>query len=306
MQTFLERMKDPSPILLDGATGTELNHREVPTELPLWSAQALIDAPNTLAQIHFDYLKAGAEVLTTNTFRTHRRSLAKAGMGDRARELTLKAVEIPRQVISVFMEEGGHPAWVAGSIAPLEDCYTPELVPPQEECLAEHAEMANNLAEAGVNLLLIETMNSIREAEAAASAAQNTQLPFIISFVLQEDGNLFSGESLAEAIYKINGYHPMLVGVNCASTQIITKALAELKTYTDLPLSGYGNIGHSDDEQGWKKTNEVSPDTYAQAAISWIDMGVRMVGGCCGTSPSHIQAVSIKLNQKGENDAQRD
>src|SRR5258705_516097 len=87
--TFLERLGDPRPILLDGATGTELNRRGVSTDLPLWSAGALLDAPATVRQIHRDYLLAGAEVVTANTFRTHRRSLARGGQlfsGERGAE----------------------------------------------------------------------------------------------------------------------------------------------------------------------------------------------------------------------------
>ena len=85
--SFLERLGDPRPILLDGATGTELNRRGVSTDLPLWSAAALLDAPAALRQVHRDYLLAGAEIVTANTFRTHRRSLARGGYGDSAAEL---------------------------------------------------------------------------------------------------------------------------------------------------------------------------------------------------------------------------
>src|SRR5258707_8830056 len=138
--TFLDRLGDPRPILLDGATGTELNRRGVSTDLPLWSAGALLDAPATLRQIHRDYLLAGAEIVTANTFRTHRRSLARGGYGDSAAELTRLAVELARAAVG----EGAlaPPAYVAGSLAPLEDCYSPELVPPQAECEREHAELA--------------------------------------------------------------------------------------------------------------------------------------------------------------------
>ncbi len=293
--TFLQRLADPRPIILDGATGTELNRRGVQTGLPLWSAWALIDAPKILAQVHYDYLKAGAEVLTANTFRTHLRNLALAQMGDQAKRITLKAVEIAKQVVNLFIDEGGHPAWVAGSIAPLEDCYSPDLVPPQVDCLREHQEMANHLTEAGADLILIETMNTIREAEAAVLAAKSSNLPFVISFVLRTDGKLFSGESLEEMIRVIEPYQPNMIGVNCTPTTMISDALQDLGKLTQLPLSGYGNIGHTDDIEGWDNTDDVSPLEYGLIAKQWQQANLRMIGGCCGTSPAHIRAVKDQL-----------
>ncbi|MCU0709562.1 MAG: homocysteine S-methyltransferase family protein, partial [Pirellula sp.] len=136
-------------LLLDGATGTELNRRGVDTGLPLWSANALTtDAGlNVLRQVHLDYLNAGADIITTNTFRTNRRALA--GKGFSARELTLRAVATAREAIAEF----GEPAIVAGSLSSLEDCYRPDLVPPADECLAEHSERIHHLVEGGVDLL---------------------------------------------------------------------------------------------------------------------------------------------------------
>lgn len=295
MQSFQERLQDPLPILLDGATGTELNRRGVDTSLPLWSARALIEAPGVLKQIHLDYLKAGAEVLISNTFRTHRRSLAQAGIGERAKELTILAVQIAQEAIQEHRANGGRPAWVAGSIAPLEDCYSPELVPPQEECIKEHTEMAADLAEGGADFLLIETMNTIREAQAAAQAAQDTGLPFSVSFVLRTDGKLFSGESLEEVAKAIEPYDPIMLGINCTPSTTITNSLAQLQKLTRLPTSGYGNIGHTDDIHGWENTDDVTPEEYAELAKEWQSMNLRMLGGCCGTSPAYIEAVRSVL-----------
>lgn len=296
MKTFRERLEDGRAILLDGATGSELTRRGVKTELPLWGSWALLDAPEVLGAIHLDYLRAGAEVVTTNTFRTHRRNLALAGMGERAGELTGKAVEIARGAVDAFVAEGGHDAWVAGSIAPLEDCYSPELVPEQADCMREHGEMVGHLAAAGVDVILIETMNMIREAEAAARAAAESGLPFIVSFVLRTDGRLFSGESLEEAAKALRQYNPMMIGVNCTPSTMITESLKELGGHTDLPVSGYGNIGHTDEIDGWEVTDDVSPAAYGALAGTWAEMGVRMIGGCCGTSPAHIEAVQGVLS----------
>ena len=115
-------------LLLDGATGTELNRRGVDTGLPMWSANALTtdSGLNVLRQIHLDYLNAGADILTSNTFRTHRRALV--GKGYAARDLTRRAVATAQEAVAQF----GQPAQVAGSVAPLEDCYRPDLAPPDD------------------------------------------------------------------------------------------------------------------------------------------------------------------------------
>src|SRR3990170_4956784 len=131
--SFLKRITERRPILLDGATGSELGRRAVDIDLPLWSARALIEAPDVLAQIHADYLRAGAEIITANTFRTHRRSLERGGLGHRALELTQYAVDIARAAVREASHRGNG-LFVAGSLAPLEDCYSPHLVPPPEAC----------------------------------------------------------------------------------------------------------------------------------------------------------------------------
>jgi S-methylmethionine-dependent homocysteine/selenocysteine methylase len=271
-------------LLLDGATGTELNRRGIDTGLPLWSAKALItDAGlNVLRQIHLDYLKAGADVLTTNTFRTHRRALA--GQGHAARELTRLAVATAQEAVALF----GQDAQVAGSVAPLEDCYRPDLVPTDDECRAEHSERIDHLVEAGVDLLLIETMNTIREAVIAAKLATNTRRPTWVSFVCDREGRILSGESLAVAAGLLLPLGVKALGVNCGPAHTLAKPLAELRATCgpDFPLIAYGNIGYADEVQGWINTDAESPESYWQYAQTW---SAQIVGGCCGTTPDHIR-----------------
>jgi S-methylmethionine-dependent homocysteine/selenocysteine methylase len=301
------------PLILDGATGTELNRRGVDTGLPLWSANALLtdSGAEVLRQVHLDYLNAGATLLTANTFRTHRRALGKSGFdGERARELTHRAVAIAKEAIAEYVRRDGpvgrlpvdhlFPAgdvpperlYVAGSVAPLEDCYTPGLVPPDDECRAEHSERIHHLVEAGADILLIETMNTIREARIAAKLAVITGLPVIVSFVCGTDGRLLSGESLTEAAQTIAPIGPAAIGVNCTPTPDIARCLAELRVACDLPLIAYGNIGHADDDQGWVNTDAVNPKAYARYAAEWP---AAIIGGCCGTTPEHIRELTHVL-----------
>ena len=147
------------PLLLDGATGTELDRRGVAIDLPLWSALALIEAPDEVRAVHAAYLEAGADALTTATFRTQRRTLERGGRSGDDATLTRLAVDLARDAAA----GAGRPVLVLGSDAPLEDCYRPALAPDAGVCRREHAEHQTHLLDAGVDALLIETMGSARE-----------------------------------------------------------------------------------------------------------------------------------------------
>ncbi len=189
-RTFLERLRSDGatarPILLDGAMGTELERRGSPCTLPLWSAEALIERPDRVAEVHADYVAAGCDALTANTFRTQRRSLEHAGLGERAAELTRRAVELAREAA----QRCERPIAVLGSAPPLEDCFRPERVPEPPALEREHAEHAEQLAAAGVDAVLVETMSTAREARAAARGARAAGLPALVCFRCGAAGRL--------------------------------------------------------------------------------------------------------------------
>jgi S-methylmethionine-dependent homocysteine/selenocysteine methylase len=292
--TFLTSLSQPHQLILDGATGTELNRRGVDTGLPLWSANALMNDRDAkiLQQIHEDYLHAGAEIITTNTFRTHRRALAPSGNADRALELTRRAVDIARAaIVSVNFDS---PKFVAGSISTLEDCYRPDLVPSDDALLAEHSERVDHLIQSGVDLILIETINTIREASIIAKLAVVTGTPVVVSFVCSREGRILSGETLTEAADQLLTLGISALGVNCGPTPNLANPLAELQSACgeEFPLIAYGNIGYADDEVGWINTDSENPKVYCEHAQHWP---VKIVGGCCGTTPEHIAQLKLAL-----------
>jgi methionine synthase I (cobalamin-dependent) len=292
--TFLSSLSQPHQLILDGATGTELNRRGVDTGLPLWSANALMNDRDAkiLQQIHEDYLRAGADIITTNTFRTHRRALAPSGIADRAFELTRKAVEIARAAIVSVKSDS--PKFVAGSISTLEDCYRPDLVPPDKELRTEHSERIHHLIECDVDLILIETINTIREAVIMAKLATITGTPVVVSFVCDREGKILSGETLTEAAGQLLPLGISAIGVNCGPTPNLAKPLVELQTICGkgLPLIAYGNIGYADEKVGWVNTDSENPKMYCEHAVHWP---VKIVGGCCGTTPEHISELRLAL-----------
>ncbi len=292
-----ERLAAARPLLLDAAMGTELQRRDADTALPLWSAKTLIRDPELVWTIHGDEVAAGADILTSNTFRTHARTLGKAGLAARSGELTARAVQLAHQAAAV----PGRDVFVAGSLSPLEDCYRPDLAPDEEALAREHAAQARFLAEAGVDLILAETHNSIREARTALSAAKATGLPVVLSFVTDGAGKLLSGESIADAVRAVRPLAPDALGINCVPAARLAGDLEALASAAPgIPLSAYGNLGLPDESRGWAFTEELSPDDYAAHARRWLELGARIVGGCCGTTPEHTRALRAVLDEQSQ------
>ncbi len=283
-----ERLRKGDLLLLDGGTGSEILRRQVPSDVNLWAVGPLLNAPELLRGIHETYIAAGADVITTATFRTTSRALAKAGMANRADELTRRAVEVAIEARDRTRQD--QPVLIAGSLAPLEDCYDPGAVPPDEELIEAHALQARSLAQAGVDLLLAETMNTVREARAALVVGLEIGLPVWISVTCQAGGKLLSGEPLKAVLDEILQLSPSALLVNCCEPEIATEALAAMSGLHHLPLGVYANNGH-EDESGWAFTGDYPPARYLEEARKWVDQGARIVGGCCGTTPEHIRAL---------------
>jgi homocysteine S-methyltransferase len=276
-------------ILLDGATGTELERRGFALKAAGWSARAIDEAPELLSAIHRDYAEAGAQIVTANTFRLHRPNLANWGHEGDAARLVRRAVDLARESVPAD-------CLVAASLAPIGDCYSPELVPSESDLEAEHALLAGQLADAGVDLILIETMVAIREARSAALAAAATGIPFVVSFVCGAGGRLLSGESLAEGVAQVRATGPSAICVNCLSVSHVDDSLEELAAECgSLPFGAYANTGERGPDGVWRVTNASEPAVYAVAAQGWRDRGARLIGGCCGTTPSHIAALKAQL-----------
>jgi len=300
------------PLLLDGATGSELERAGLATGLPLWSTHALLESPERVGEIHAAYARAGAEIVTANTFRTQRRTLARVGLADQDAPLTQQAVGLARSAMrespgcdgdrSARDVDGGREhdrqatgrRWVAGSLPPLEDCYRPDLVPEEASLAREHGRQAELLAAAGVDLILIETMNSRREARAAAQAAALTGLPFVVGFVSWTPGQLLSGESFSEAAREVLDLGAASVGVNCVPPASLDASRRKLRTL-GVGLLVSPNLGQPDDTTGFRRQDVAGPHGFAEALAPWLDDGASLVGGCCGTTPDHIRALARML-----------
>jgi S-methylmethionine-dependent homocysteine/selenocysteine methylase len=280
--TLRDRLASGRLLVLDGATGTELERRGVRAALPLWSSWGLLEAPDEVRSIHTDYLCAGADALTAATFRTHQRSLAAAGLETLAATLCELAVRLAREA----SQQTGRVAWVLGSAAPLEDCYHPERVPDDAALAREHARHARHLVRAGVDGILVETINSLREGVAATRAAREAGADALVSFVCDRSARLLSGEPLAEALDAVAAFAPLAVGVNCLPPAGVDACLPVLRAARQ-PFLVYANLTDA--------RVEATPEAFAAHALRCAAAGAVCVGGCCGSGPAHLRALADRL-----------
>jgi S-methylmethionine-dependent homocysteine/selenocysteine methylase len=265
-------------ILLDGATGTELGRRGVDTRGRLFSAQALLDATGIeqLRQVHLEYVRAGAQVVTANTFRTNPR---KAGAG--WRELTELAVRTARAAGVA----------VAGSIAPAEDCYLPALRPPADAAFREHCELADALAHSGCDLLLVETVAAADEGLAAVRAAVRTGLPVWVAAMGMPEGCMRDGSDLRQFFGEAASLGAEAALLNCIPCEGVDLNL-DVARESGIAFGAYAHMGDVDANAGWPATPVLTPEAYAERALRWVQRGATILGGCCGTTPAHITALA--------------
>jgi S-methylmethionine-dependent homocysteine/selenocysteine methylase len=295
---FVSRLSEAKrrPVILDGAVGTELERQGIPTPAPMWSAAAIRSHPDKVAEIHRAHAAAGAEILTANTFRVAHRPLAACGLGTAGPYLAKRAIDLARRAFAPAGE--GQPAaagFVVASVSPVADCYRPDETPPDEVLRVEYKRTLSWLNMGKPDALWLETTNSAREARVAASIARQTGLPVVVSFLLQQDGRLLSGDELAAAVEAVLPAEPAALGLNCIPPSGVTAHLPRLRALTALPVAVYAHLSQKSAVPGWSSPETATPAEYAELAVRWREMGADIIGGCCGTTAEHISAVAAAL-----------
>ena len=300
MQNVTHRLSDdPRPIILDGATSTELERKGVPMDTRTWSGLAALSHPDVLRDLHAEYLRAGAEVITANTYAAAPPHLAAAGFGDRAREINVRSVEL---ALEARDEAAIGPAWVAGSLS----LMAPGFRSANRPAPAEHAEhlrvQAAWLAEAGADLLVVEMLRDVEWSTAAVDAALSAGLPVWAGFscVVDSDGALVTEGAVAgpmpfEGVLRaVAGRGEALVGIMHSEPGDTGPGLECARRVCEAPLGAWPNCGYIEPPH-WQFHDVVAPDELAAMAARWVEDGVRVVGGCCGLGPEHIRAVAERL-----------
>src|SRR3954454_15425674 len=281
---------DPAmPIVIDGGMGTELEARGVPMDHEAWCGLANLDAPDVVRAIHADYIAAGADVIIANTFPTNRPALEAAGCGDRFEEANRAAVTAALQA----RDAADRPVTVAGSMSiwgPHEEARI-EDAPPPADVLDVYGEQAALLADAGVDLIVLEMFDA--RWAAARRAARATGLPVWLGVWgrLGADGGLLTPtrRPLEHDLPDLIGDGADAVLVMHSPLEAVPPALAAIASVWDGPRGAYPHSGHFE-RPNWV-FEEVAPDVLADDAEGWVRDGATLVAGCCATRPEHIAAL---------------
>jgi homocysteine S-methyltransferase len=292
------RLDQGKIIILDGATGTELQRRGVPMHGFAWSAAALDTHPDMVRAVHEDYIRAGADVIITNSFSTARHVLEPAGLGDHLRALNQRAVSLAREARENAAT--GRPVAIAGSISSFRAGVTSA-----EQLEASYREQAELLAEAGVDLIALEMMYSAEHVAPAIRATLTTGLPIWVGFSCQVTGDgtvqLLDGSPLATGLRQSLAWLAPLspgrvaVTVMHTLTEDIASALEIVQQHWSGPTGVYAHSGEWIDPN-WQFIDMISPEDYLTAAQQWIELGAQIIGGCCGIGPEHIRLLKERLS----------
>lgn len=269
--------------ILDGAMGTELGRRGVSLGERGWSVGAITGAPEVIVEVHRSYAAAGARWHRGNTFRAQPRVTGEY------RQLARRACELARAGVALAGVAG--PQRFVGSMAPIEDCYRPDLSPPEEEARREHRQIAEALAEAGFDMIVCEAFPHAGEAVIAVEEAAETGLEVWASLTAGPDASLMTPAAMAAAARDCVIAGATAVLVNCTAA---TKTLpyVEALATAGVEFGAYANAGEESERLGWGAPPEEAAARYAELAAAWARAGATILGGCCGTGPAHVAALA--------------
>lgn len=289
-------------ILLDGGMGQELIKRYSGKATPLWSAQVMLDAPELVQDVHADFINAGAKIITLNNYTATPCRLKRDASLSLLQPLHEAAIIAAEKAIAQTQRSDIR---IAGCLPPLMASYVAQAVPPEGECL-EHYNALVDLQSRACDLFICETMSTIHEARAAVNAAKAVNAEIWVGFALDERShNLRSGEALQDAITTMNALNVDAVLLNCAAPKTIDTNLPSLISSTKN-AGAYANAFESVEALGaggtvecLKERRDLTAEEYAVHALSWVDMGARIVGGCCAIGPKYIAQLHKTLIEKG-------
>ena len=279
------------PILADGAMGTVLYARGV--FINRCFDELNLSDPAMVLSIHEEYLQAGAEIVETNTFGANRFRLTRHGLGAKVAEINAAGVKLAKQAVAHLREKQAGEAWVGGSVGPLGVRLEPLGKTGLEEARAAFAEQIKAQAEAGVDLLVIETMPALNEAHEALLAARETapDIPVLVMVTVDDESNCLDGSSPQHAAALLTEWGAGAIGVNCSTgPSAVLTAIEAMRSSTTLPLAAMPNAGMPREVEG-RNIYLCSPEYMASFARKAIAAGAQIVGGCCGTTPHHTRAM---------------
>ncbi len=293
MSRALERISTGPVVVADGGTGALLSTRVARLRCP---EEANLKAPETVVGVHLAFIRAGAELIETNTFGANRRKLSANLLDDRLAEIIENGVKLAREA----REVAGAPILIAGSIGPLGDL---EGTSGAEDSFDVFTEQARLLEGRGVDLFMVETFFDLGELVTAIEAVQGvSSLPIVAQLTFDEDAQTLAGVSAGQAVERLKGLGVTAIGANCGlGPQAALAALSEMSSLVGengLMLTAQPNVGLPSRSDGRIVYPNATPDYFAEFAAQASALGARIVGGCCGTMPAQIAAIRQAVEEE--------
>jgi methionine synthase I (cobalamin-dependent)/5,10-methylenetetrahydrofolate reductase len=285
---FLTRLQK-SAVLCDGAMGTLLYSKGI--FINRCYDELNLSQPDLIRGVHREYLQAGAEIVETNTFGGNPFRLARHSMADRVHEVNLAGARLAREAAKSF------DGWVGGSVGPLGIRIEPLGKTSFEEARAAFREQIAALVEGGVDLIILETFGYIEELHQALLAARDvgSNVPVVAQVTIDEDGNCLDGSTPEIFGPRLTDWGADVIGCNCSVGPVaMLDAIERVRAVTSLPLAAQPNAGIPRSVEG-RNIYLCSPEYMASYARKFVTAGVRLVGGCCGTTPDHIRVMKSAL-----------
>jgi len=293
--------------LLDGAMGTELRNKGcvVPSHLDsIWSAQVLMDNPAVVTQVHQEYIEAGADIIIANNYAVTQDLLERVGLRHQLKDLTQLSIDLAKQARQATKSN----IKIAGSLPPLNTSYRADLVDTSPSIIKKYQEILEVLA-SEVDLIIIETMASSREALGALEACRGIDKEVWLSYTLHGNRQniLPSGEPLQAALEAVDSYNFQAQLLNCCATNQLTGGLQLIAQKNNRPFGGYANPeqvhtysdlkGVDEQPEDLRKANTTSIGIpkYLEEVNKWLHLGATIIGGCCRTRPAHIRAIKNNI-----------
>ncbi len=307
MTSLNERLQSGEILLLDGGVSTEIRRRGVTLDKNVWSGLATKTHPDAVRQVHQDYIEAGAQIITANTYSTARHVLESINLGHESKLLNFKSVQLAKEARDAVATE---PVLIAGSMSSMPPLTSHREVAIDGQVESSYQELAEGLADAGVDLIIAEMMRDVENAGIVIRAAVSTGLPVLIGFsaMMAENGvdvrslrwkntdDTTEAHDFGEMIDSLKPLGGLAAGIMHTRVEDIGPALEVLREHWSGPLMAYAETGKLI-LPDWRYQEVSSPQQYAADIAGWIrDYGVQIVGGCCGTGPEHIRVLRQLLD----------
>jgi len=291
-KSFRQRIKDDKIIVIDGAMGTYLFSKGISQETSFDYLN--VTYPEMVEEVHLEYIKAGAEIIETNTFSANSVKLENYGLEDKVKEINSRGVEIARSAVA------DSNIYIAGSIGPLGKPFKSCSISYIDKMIDVYIEQAEVLINNGVDLLIIETLSELQEMEACVKAVRDLDknIPVILSRTFFEDGRTLMSEMPREIAKTMSDLDVDIIGANCTvGPQRMAEIIKRMASGTSKKILSMPNAGLPQLERG-KLIYQSSPEYMASYAEVLLESGAYIIGGCCGTTPAHIEAISEKIKDR--------